>query len=148
LEPDILIHIVLYEEDPVATTQTDGNGAFTTTFTVPQDAPVGDMLVNVANESYSRLGKAVFTVVMEPGGQLPPEITRVETFREGDLVFFRLFYTDPNNDAEGFGFVGVNGSGWAEQTLPFSSPAHGRVYPGIIDYPINHLCDTGPAYRT
>ncbi len=63
LEPDILIHIVLYDDDPVASTQTNENGAFTTTFTVPQNAPIGNMLVNVANEAYDRLGKAVFTVV-------------------------------------------------------------------------------------
>lgn len=34
----------------------------------------------------------------------PPEIGQVQTFREGDLVSFKLSYTDPNNDAEGFGF--------------------------------------------
>ena len=62
--------------------------------------------------------------------QLPPEIVRVETFREGQLVFFRVFYTDPNNDAEGFGFRGANGFPWAEETHPFSSPSYGRVYPG------------------
>jgi murein DD-endopeptidase MepM/ murein hydrolase activator NlpD len=92
-------------------------------------------------------GSASFTVGAQQS-QLPPEITRVETFREGDLVFFRLFYTDPNNDATGFGFRGANGSGWAEATFPFSSPSFGRVSPGIVEYPFNHLCETGPVYES
>jgi hypothetical protein len=80
--------------------------------------------------------------------QLPPEITKVETFREGDMVFFRLFYTDPNNDAEGFGFRGANGSGWAEETHPFSSPSYGRWSPGIIEYPFNHRCGTESEFES
>jgi hypothetical protein len=92
-------------------------------------------------------GSASFTVGVEQS-QLPPEITRVETFREGDLVFFRLFYTDPNNDAVGFGFRGAHGSPWAEETHPFSDPSFGRVSPGIVEYPFNHLCETGPAYES
>jgi Ca2+-binding RTX toxin-like protein len=77
-----------------------------------------------------------------------PEIEQVETFREGDLVFFSLSYTDPNNDAIGFGFHGTNGSGWGEETLPFSSPSYGRISPGKVEYPFNHACDTGPAYES
>jgi hypothetical protein len=77
---------------------------------------------------------------------------RVETFREGILVFFRVFFTDPNNDAKGFGF---RGSRWAEETHPFSSPSYGRMaarrsgadpkfYDSItIEYPFNHGCGTG-----
>jgi hypothetical protein len=80
--------------------------------------------------------------------ELPPTIVRVETFREGDMVFFRLFFTDPDKDAEGFGFRGANGSGWAEETHPFSSPSYGRVSPGRIEYPFNLLCETGPAYES
>ncbi len=83
-----------------------------------------------------------------PPTQLPPEIVRVETFREGDMVFFRLFFTDPNDDAEGFGFRGAKGSGWAEETHPLSSPSYGRVSPGQIEYPFNHLCETGPAQES
>ena len=95
-------------------------------------------------------GNTSFTVQPPIQGevQLPPTITDVQTFREGDFVFFRLFYTDPNGDAEGFGFRGANGVGWAEETHPFSSPSNGRVSPGIVEYPFNHLCDTGPAYES
>jgi hypothetical protein len=76
---------------------------------------------------------------------LPPQITNVETFQEGDLVFFRLSYTDPDGDAEGFGFRGII---WAEESHPFSDPSFGRVSPGTIEYPFNHLCQTGPAYES
>lgn len=68
-----------------------------------------------------------------------PVITGYDTFQEGDLIFLRLNYTDPDGDAEGFGFRGVNGSGWAEETHPFSDPSYGRVSEGTIAYPFNHL---------
>jgi hypothetical protein len=80
--------------------------------------------------------------------QRPPEIGRVESFREGGLVFFRVFYTDPNADAEGFGFRGVKGSRWAEEEFPFSSPSYGRVSHGIIEYPFNHGCGTSSEYES
>jgi YVTN family beta-propeller protein len=70
------------------------------------------------------------------------QITRVETYQKGALVYFRIYYRDPDNDAEGFGFVGVNGSGWAEETHAFSSPSYGIVGPGRIDYPFNLGCGT------
>jgi hypothetical protein len=78
----------------------------------------------------------------------PPEIVHVDTFREGVLVFFRLSFTDPGNTAVGFGFRGVNGSTWAEENHPFSSPSYGRVFPGRIEYPFNHLCSTPSAYES
>ncbi len=59
--------------------------------------------------------------------ELAPKIVHVETFREGDLVFFNLFFVDPNKDAEGFGFRGANGTGWDEETHPFSDSSYGRV---------------------
>src|SRR5436190_986335 len=71
-----------------------------------------------------------------------PAIVSVDTFREGVLVFFRLSFTDPSNTAVGFGFKGVNGSGWAEENHPFTSPSYGRVFPGRVEYPFNHLCGT------
>jgi hypothetical protein len=71
-----------------------------------------------------------------------PKITRVETYQKGVLVYFRIHYSDRDNDADGFGFVGVNGSGWAEETHPFSSPSYGIVGPGRIDYPFNLGCGT------
>jgi hypothetical protein len=131
----------------VATARTDGNGAFTATITVPQNAPIGPTEVNAINEAGNRTWQAPFTVTAGQG-QLPPEIVHVETFREGVLVFFRVFYTDPNNDAEGFGFVGANGSPWALEIHPFSSPSYGRVYPGRIEYPFNHACGTPSQYES
>jgi tetratricopeptide (TPR) repeat protein len=79
---------------------------------------------------------------------LAPKIVRVETFREGVYVFFRLFFTDPNSNAAGFGFKGAKGAGWAEANFPFSSPSYGRVAPGRIDYPFNHGCGTGSEYES
>jgi eukaryotic-like serine/threonine-protein kinase len=64
------------------------------------------------------------------GGSTPvPEITGVGTYTQGQLVYFDIHYADPGNDAEGFGFVGVNGSGWAEENHPFTSPSYGIVGP-------------------
>jgi heat shock protein HtpX len=74
--------------------------------------------------------------------QQPPRIARVETYRDGVLVLLVLFFGDPDNDAEGFGFRGINGSGWAEEIHPFSSPSYGRVFPGRVEYPFNHGCGT------
>lgn len=69
----------------------------------------------------------------------PPEVTAYDTYEEGDLIFLRLHYMDPDGDAEGFGFRGAKGSGWAEETHPFSDPSYGRVSEGTIAYPFNHL---------
>jgi hypothetical protein len=77
-----------------------------------------------------------------------PKIVRFETFREGVLVFFRLFFTDPSTTAVGFGFKGTNGSTWAEENHPFTSPSYGRVFPGIVEYPFNHLCGQPGQYES
>jgi hypothetical protein len=80
-----------------------------------------------------------------PGGSSPlqpPQITSVETYTQGELVYFSITYADPDNDAEGFGFVGVDGSGWAEENHPFSSPSYGIVGPDSIAYPFNLGCGT------
>jgi serine/threonine-protein kinase len=68
------------------------------------------------------------------------EITGVSTYREGVLVFLSVSYRDVDADARGFGFRGVNGSGWAEETHLFEAPSFGRVRPGGVDYPFNHGC--------
>jgi hypothetical protein len=109
-----------------------------------------DPEINMSLSGYGRTrhGAEFLAWKAFPSGAVGPEIVQVETFREGDLVFFRLFYTDPNNEIGGFGFVGINGSGWAEENHPFSSPSYGRVSPGRIEYPFNHLCETGPAYES
>jgi eukaryotic-like serine/threonine-protein kinase len=71
-----------------------------------------------------------------------PQITGVTTYQQGELVYFKITYDDPGNDAEGFGFVGVNGSGWAEENHPFSDPSYGIVGPGTVAYPFNLGCGT------
>ena len=86
--------------------------------------------------------------VRKPSDAPRPEIVRSETFREGRLVFFRLFFDDPNNDAEGFGFRGAKGSPWAEENHPFSSPSYSRVAPGQIEYPFNLGCGTLSQYES
>jgi hypothetical protein len=77
------------------------------------------------------------------------KIVQVETFREGVMVFFRLFFSDPNSDAAGFGFRGANGARWVEENHPFSSPSYGRFSQGSIgghtllgkiEYPFNLRC--------
>jgi len=75
-----------------------------------------------------------------------PVITSVGTYTKGVLVYFDIHYADPGNDAEGFGFVGVNGSGWAEENHPFSSPSYGIVGPDSIAYPFNEACGTAQQY--
>jgi hypothetical protein len=90
------------------------------------------------------------------GGQFPQalvaaqplQIVQAKTFREGVLVFFRLYFTDPSNTAVGFGFQGVNGSGWGLEERPFTSPSYGRVLPGIVEYPFNHLCGQPGQYES
>ena len=71
-----------------------------------------------------------------------PQITSVQTYANGVLVYFSIHYADPGHDAEGFGFVGINGSGWAEEQHPFSSPSYGIVGPDSIAYPFNLECGT------
>jgi hypothetical protein len=75
-----------------------------------------------------------------------PTITSVGTYTQGELVYFDIHYADPGHNAEGFGFVGVNGSGWAEENHPFSSPSYGIVGPDSIAYPFNEECGTPQQY--
>lgn len=87
---------------------------------------------------------------LRPGETPHPKIVFAETFREAEqlLVFFRVFFTDPNNDAMGFGFRGASGSGWAEESHPFSDPSYGRVSPGRVEYPFNLGFGTASAYES
>jgi eukaryotic-like serine/threonine-protein kinase len=71
-----------------------------------------------------------------------PQITSAGTYTQGVLVYFDVRYADPGHDAEGFGFVGVRGSGWAEENHPFTSPSYGIVGTGSIAYPFNEGCGT------
>jgi hypothetical protein len=79
-----------------------------------------------------------------------PSVAHYETFVEGDFVYIRLYHT---GSPIGFGFVGVNGSGWAQEEIPFSSPTTPywtRVSPNDdrVEYPFNHLCSTQPGNKS
>ena len=77
-----------------------------------------------------------------------PRITSTFTYQEGEMAFFEIFYSDPGKDAEGFGFVGVDGSDWPEQNYSFSSPGAGIVEAGSVAYPLNQACGTGLEYSS
>ena len=77
----------------------------------------------------------------------PAVIEATTTHTEGELVYLVLIFNDDGR-AVGFGFRGVNGSGWAEESHPFSSPSYGRVSPGRIEYPFNHACGTAQQYES
>jgi len=66
----------------------------------------------------------------------------VDTYRRGAWVYFDVHYADPGQDAQGFGFMGVNGSRWVEETDPFSSPDLGIIGPDSVAYPLNLECGT------
>ena len=74
---------------------------------------------------------------------LIPQITHVSTYQEGVIVYARVQYSDPGHDAAGFGFVGANGAGWAEENHSFADPSYGIPGPGRVDYPFNIGCGTG-----
>jgi hypothetical protein len=66
----------------------------------------------------------------------------VGIYQQGVWVYFDVHYADPAHDAAGFGFLGVDGSRWVEETHPFSSPGPGIVGPESIAYPLNLECGT------
>ena len=78
----------------------------------------------------------------------PPRITRTFTYQQDEMVYFEIYYSDPAGNAEGFGFVGVDGSDWPEQNYPFSSPANGIVEAGSVAFPLNQACGTGLEYTS
>ena len=77
-----------------------------------------------------------------------PHITGTYTYQVGEKVYFEIFFTDPGHNAAGFGFVGVQGSDWPNQSHSFSSPASGIVEAGSISYPLNQECGTGLEYMS
>ena len=83
-----------------------------------------------------------------PAAPKVPQITSVGTYQQGVLVYFDIHYADPGNNAAGFGFVGVNGSRWAEENHPFSSPSYGIVGTDSIAYPFNEACGTSQQYAS
>jgi serine/threonine protein kinase len=76
-----------------------------------------------------------------PASQLP-DITGVDTYRRGVMVYVEISYTDTGNNAEGFGFAGVNGTSQPEENYSFSSPSDAIVEPGNITYSFNQECGT------
>jgi hypothetical protein len=88
-----------------------------------------------------------FTTPKIPKAEIP-QITHVATYRKGRLVYFNIQYTDRGHYAEGFGFVGINGSGWAEENHLFSDPSYGIVGRRRIAYPFNLACGTANAYQS
>jgi hypothetical protein len=77
-----------------------------------------------------------------------PQITSYTTYRKGQLVYFRIHFSDPGNDAKGFGFAGADGAGWAEENHPFTSPSYGIIGPGTVDYPFDLACGTARQYQS
>jgi len=70
------------------------------------------------------------------------DVTRVYTYQQGVMVYVDFYYTDQGNNANGFGFMGVDGSPIGEVNYQFSSPGAGIVETGSITYPFNEGCGT------
>jgi serine/threonine protein kinase len=88
------------------------------------------------------------TPASRPAAPKVPQITSVGTYQQGVLVYFNVHYADLGHNAVGFGFVGVNGSRWAEENHPFSSPSFGIVGTDSIAYPFNEACGTAQQYAS
>ncbi len=71
-----------------------------------------------------------------------PWITSAATYQQGAWVYFDVHYADPGHDAQGFGFMAINGYRWMEETYPFSSPGLGVAGPDDIAYPLDLECGT------
>ena len=85
-----------------------------------------------------------------PSGPVPqiPSINGVFGYQNGALAYDSITYANPGRDATGFGFVGINGAGWALENHPFSSPFYGIVGNDRIDYPYNLACGTAQEYNS
>lgn len=75
-------------------------------------------------------------------------ISSTGTYREGELVYARLNFTDPNEQALGFGFEGIGDNSWGRESHPFSEPSYGLVSPGRVDYPFNLNCGHPNQYES
>ena len=92
--------------------------------------------------------EVVFPLVKAGTGEaLSPVVASTATHTEGVMVYLTLRF-DQSGGAVGFGFRGVNGSGWAPESHPFSAPSYGRVTPGQVEYPFNHGCGTPQKYES
>jgi serine/threonine protein kinase len=76
-----------------------------------------------------------------------PRIKSVGTYRKGVWVYFDVQYANPGHDAVGFGFMGVNGSRWVQETYPFSRPGRGIVGTDRVAYPLNLECGTAKPHK-
>ncbi|MDQ2815111.1 MAG: protein kinase [Actinomycetota bacterium] len=103
--------------------------------------------------SRSQLGSSTATSPLSVGitasapahrsSTLPPVITGVYTYQQAEMMYFDIYYTDPGNNAAGFGFVGVNGTSLGQQNYLFSNPGDGIIEPGSITYSLTQACVTG-----
>jgi eukaryotic-like serine/threonine-protein kinase len=82
------------------------------------------------------------SVTPSPTPPPAPRITSVSTYQQGMWVYFDVYYADPGQDAQGFGFMGVDESRWVEASHPFARPHHGIVGPDSVAYPLNLECGT------
>jgi hypothetical protein len=76
-----------------------------------------------------------------------PRITSTGTYQRGTWVYFDVYYADPGQDAQGFGFTGSNGNRWVEGSYPFSSPGRGIVGTDSVAYPLNLGCGTTSQHK-
>lgn len=88
--------------------------------------------------------------LFKPSGTVPqiPSINGIFGYQKGDLAYDSITYADPGRDAKGFGFVGIDGAGWAEENHPFSNPSFGIVGKDRVDYPYNLACGTPQEYSS
>ena len=147
---------IVFDQTTLGPITTSTTGTFTGPFTVPKDASIG--LHPVYALGQPDRASTDFTVTpggtpTTPGGtpttNHPPQIIPpVETFTDGVMVWVRVHYQDPDGNTAGFGFHGAKGSGWAEETHPFSSPSYGRTIAGGVEYPFNHECGRPGQYES
>jgi hypothetical protein len=71
------------------------------------------------------------------------------------MLYLSVSFRDLPGFARGFGFRGIEGSGWAEENHTFDSPSYGRVNlqkvplpGGRVEYPFNHGCGTPRVIET
>jgi hypothetical protein len=82
-------------------------------------------------------------------------ITGTSVRQEGVMLYLSVSFRDLPGFARGFGFRGIKGSGWAEESHVFDSPSYGRVHlqkdplpGGRVEYPFNHGCGTPGVIET
>jgi hypothetical protein len=79
----------------------------------------------------------------------PPKIIGTYTYQQGQMVYFEISYSDPGQNAAGFGFVGVQESaGLPRQVISFSSPGPGIVEANTIAYPLDQGCGSSVEYTS